>query len=110
MFYLLLPVLAFLAWRLARGRTGSRRLSAVLAPAGLMLLAGLAGKLVTSHVPPIANLAIVACVTGVLSFVTYRLVELPALRRKRRVPTVADARAERPPGESGALPEAQLTT
>jgi peptidoglycan/LPS O-acetylase OafA/YrhL len=52
-FYLLLPLLALLAWRLARGGSSRRmRRMAVLAPPFLLLAVGISGKLVAAHIYP----------------------------------------------------------
>jgi peptidoglycan/LPS O-acetylase OafA/YrhL len=55
-FYVLLPLLGLLAWRLARGKSARRsRKVAVLVPPLLLLAVGVSGKLVAAHVfPPVS--------------------------------------------------------
>jgi peptidoglycan/LPS O-acetylase OafA/YrhL len=48
-FYLALPALALLAWRLARSTSARGRRLAALAPAVLLLALGISGKLVAAH-------------------------------------------------------------
>ena len=51
-FYLILPLLAWLAWRLGSARGRSGRVIVALAPPALLLLVGLAGKAIAAFVVP----------------------------------------------------------
>jgi peptidoglycan/LPS O-acetylase OafA/YrhL len=51
-FYLILPLLAWLAWRLGRARGRSGRVIVALAPPALLLFVGLAGKAIAAFVVP----------------------------------------------------------